>query len=212
MVGLLFWLVANLLLGWIWQRSYSRTDVLVFFGHSGSVHGIMSHRGGLMVASSTLVLAPDRSLRLQRTELPLVDGDWLYQQAYQRAPVSKRWLDFGRSEVVAGQIPSSPQDLWWTIVFPHWLPSGICWLMTIRHFMRFTFRTRERRRRKLGQCVNCGYDLRGIASDRCPECGDPVNVDSEGAADGAQDVQAAAADFPAAPIAGTEMPRSSSPM
>ncbi|MCA9254920.1 MAG: hypothetical protein KDA33_04755 [Phycisphaerales bacterium] len=23
-------------------------------------------------------------------------------------------------------------------------------------------------------CANCGYDLRGAASDRCPECGHPI--------------------------------------
>ena len=30
---------------------------------------------------------------------------------------------------------------------------------------------RSRRRAQAGTCLHCGYDLRGITSDRCPECG-----------------------------------------
>lgn len=36
-------------------------------------------------------------------------------------------------------------------------------------------RWRQRRRRQLfGWCLSCGYDLQGIASPRCPECGKPL--------------------------------------
>ena len=39
---------------------------------------------------------------------------------------------------------------------------------------------RRRRRRARGQCLGCGYDLHGLPaeSDRCPECGRPMGVDS----------------------------------
>lgn len=30
---------------------------------------------------------------------------------------------------------------------------------------------RRRRRRRAGQCIHCGYDLRGAVDDRCSECG-----------------------------------------
>jgi hypothetical protein len=36
-------------------------------------------------------------------------------------------------------------------------------------------RRRDRRtsqRRRLGRCVRCGYDLRGLSESRCPECGE----------------------------------------
>ena len=51
--------------------------------------------------------------------------------------------------------------------FPLWLPTlffGVwpAWQLLPIH--------RRRRRRKLGLCVQCGYDLRGSAG-RCPECG-----------------------------------------
>lgn len=34
-------------------------------------------------------------------------------------------------------------------------------------------RTRRSKRIRLGQCVRCGYDLRGVEHPRCPECGTP---------------------------------------
>jgi len=43
------------------------------------------------------------------------------------------------------------------------LGAGVGWL----------WRTRSRSRRRAGRCVGCGYDLVGIRSDRCPECGRP---------------------------------------
>lgn len=30
-------------------------------------------------------------------------------------------------------------------------------------------------RRRRGQCLHCGYDLRSLASARCPECGSPTD-------------------------------------
>lgn len=34
----------------------------------------------------------------------------------------------------------------------------------------------SRRRRKLGQCVNCGYSLQGLTEPRCPECGTEIQA------------------------------------
>jgi hypothetical protein len=54
----------------------------------------------------------------------------------------------------------------WYLSMPYWLmmvcvglPTGFLWW-------------RDRRRRPLGHCQQCGYDLTGNVSGRCPECGE----------------------------------------
>ncbi len=41
-------------------------------------------------------------------------------------------------------------------------------LITIRRALSFV---KRRKRCRLGLCLKCGYDLRGITHHRCPECG-----------------------------------------
>ncbi|HEY7115307.1 MAG TPA: hypothetical protein VH475_01905 [Tepidisphaeraceae bacterium] len=65
------------------------------------------------------------------------------------------------------------QVSWWLVVaITAWLPA------------RWPFyrgrRLRAARRHEGGLCEQCGYDLRGLASDRCPECGHLVAAPSEG--------------------------------
>ena len=45
-------------------------------------------------------------------------------------------------------------------------PGGVFW------------REEQRRRRRLGLCLKCGYDLTGNESGVCPECGSPITPDS----------------------------------
>jgi hypothetical protein len=75
-----------------------------------------------------------------------------------------------------------PAELRWNFVFDHdasgWLLNIPLWapwvILGVPTFVRW--RSRWRRRRSIGHCDRCGYDLSGsiAATPRCPECGVPV--------------------------------------
>jgi hypothetical protein len=55
---------------------------------------------------------------------------------------------------------------------PHWLPAGLLLLMPGVWTGTVIARgVRGRVWRRRGRCPACGYDLRGSAGERCPECG-----------------------------------------
>lgn len=65
----------------------------------------------------------------------------------------------------------APGELQNRIIVGRWL----LWLALGVSVLRFVVplpMTRGARRRALGQCPSCGYDMRGSASGICPECGE----------------------------------------
>ena len=50
---------------------------------------------------------------------------------------------------------------------PFWVPT---FLLAVLPGHAFIFHRRRRKRKKLGLCLKCGYDIRA-SKERCPECG-----------------------------------------
>ncbi|QOV88878.1 hypothetical protein [Humisphaera borealis] len=171
--GLLFWAAAIVFLSWLWSRSHQTADLGAVYTRSGNINGVLSHRGNLLVGMSTLSLGPDKALTAEHIAAPVTDGDWLFDGAYTNASTMKSQWQFGYALSKPGDLPVADAT-WSAVVFPHWAAITLCSLILLWHLWRFTLRTRERRWRKKGRCVACGYDLQGNPSDRCPECGTPV--------------------------------------
>jgi hypothetical protein len=68
---------------------------------------------------------------------------------------------FWRSDM----IPST-----WTLRVPHWFLMFVTFPLAIPWILGWRKSARIAKRRALGQCPSCGYDMRGMP-DRCPECG-----------------------------------------
>jgi hypothetical protein len=88
-----------------------------------------------------------------------VNDFWLDDPPPPRPP-PRHWRLFG-VDVVTGQF-------WFVFILPLWLlavaalPASVVWLVA-RH--------RRIRRMAKDHCSRCGYDLRGLSTARCPECG-----------------------------------------
>ncbi|MCZ6652297.1 MAG: hypothetical protein O7D91_04640 [Planctomycetota bacterium] len=74
----------------------------------------------------------------------------------------RRWPHFEKYDYSYSQMT--------TLTFPLWSLGVLFALLLLPCFYTIPF-YRRRKRKKLGLCLKCGYDLRA-SKDRCPECGE----------------------------------------
>ena len=84
-----------------------------------------------------------------------------------RTPLSYDPLPSGRTLYVSSVSTGMYRNSW--LIFPFWLSSSL--LMTLMAIPIVRGPIRRWHRERNGRCIECGYDLRGLRSNRCPECG-----------------------------------------
>jgi hypothetical protein len=178
----------------LWGRSYWRFDGIAYGGAMDAGRmlekvDVWTDRGGLFLQIFYRRVPPERSGDYEQRYLPPAQFRRLGWGAYSnsqanlakysqesgvtRPSAASQLIAFKWASVTGAapvQTPTGSYSAWiWSldaefpfsaiVLFTAVLPAG--WAVAAR---------RTRRRRQLGRCQNCGYDLRGTP-DRCPECG-----------------------------------------
>ena len=89
-------------------------------------------------------------------------GPW-----WQRVGFQVVWWNTSPEPMAWGMVRRSERGL----ILPTWFVTLLAALMTIVPVRYLRKERRLRLRRAAGQCLACGYDLRGAEHARCPECG-----------------------------------------
>jgi hypothetical protein len=74
-----------------------------------------------------------------------------------------------------GWLHSEQPHPYWAIIVPYWFLVFVTGLLPLRCGLLMRGRWRYEKRRRLGLCEHCGYDLRATP-ERCPECGAPAQI------------------------------------
>ena len=138
----------------LWVRSYWKSDAVIYFSPSGH-HGVQ-WAGGVLIIGTDDAGQPRRGLKLDSWNSAGLNTNsfpwWRLGFGYERTVTT-----FATQGAIHARRLFVP--LWSVVaafaVLPLW---------------RAVVFSRARRRKRLGGCPTCGYDLRATP-DRCPECG-----------------------------------------
>ena len=155
------------LVGWMWVRSHSRSDILGIFLHKGYASGLISDRGKAVVFHTNITFGDRRAYTYDRLTMPNEEFTDLRARLYDTAPLPTKvaGVFLGRSGPEAfEELPGSKYQY---AVTPFWMLAIVAGLPLMLGLRTFWVR---RKWGAAGTCGGCGYDLRA-STGRCPECG-----------------------------------------
>ena len=179
--------VVGLVAGVLWRRSYSRDDEIQYDHITVSESGteklvgetkwyLDPRRGGIWLylahtAPQAVWDGPDEG----SVRLALVHGSECSGKGALEAVGISYTPSRGRLGFVCDVVPNFDAE-WRVFRVPYYAVFGVACVLPA---LRLVGVVRGRRRRKLGHCLVCGYDLRATP-DRCPECGTVPDRGAEG--------------------------------
>ena len=132
-----------------------------------------------VLGGATWVTWPDESyplctdeqleILLEMGEIPGTIEDWSPAMINRMARPGISIYDWDGTQLYFPKIRRIDPQNETIIIIPFWIPTLIFTLALSATRPIHNFRRRKRKR--LGLCMKCGYDLRG-SQDRCPECGE----------------------------------------
>jgi hypothetical protein len=161
-----FSLLPCLLLVYVWVRSYTNTGLEIAPGDKPRI-AIEAIEGRLFLLSWEFAQFPMLYIQLPPgvTDHRAFAENRRWQSAQ---PGRFVWQRLGFA-LVEGLFQGRSYR---GIMLPCWFP---VLLLSVGPAAWLVLALRQRRRRKLGFCVKCGYDLRA-SPERCPECGTPIRL------------------------------------
>lgn len=151
----------------LWIRSPRHADALLFYTPAGHITGLSSDHGGIVFCATDISAGEEMGL----------SADAMTGSADEFAPIQDTLFDTTAQKwhFLGFRVAAGTLGTWgWkfgAVLVPYWALLIPLALASSTGLRRAIVRARRRRR---GQCVACGYDLRQ-SPERCPECGRPVS-------------------------------------
>jgi hypothetical protein len=150
----------------LWARSPRHADILMCYTPAAHLAGVASDHGGLLFCKTDVPC--DSAMSLSAETMSTSSGEFVQVRdlLFDLANQQQHLLGF---RWAAGKLWTG-QWAFGAVIVPYWALVIPLAILPLNGFRKAITRMRRKRR---GQCLTCGYDLRHT-SERCPECGTPI--------------------------------------